>query len=257
MIPENMALSVTDVLCYHQKEEHLAVPARSFSAISLRLNTPGKYLCRNKPVSFDPPSVCIVPEGVPYGRVSFEDDILVIHFKMYNFIMEEIEVYPVRDPEKYRLLFEKAWQLRQAGAPGAQYAETAVLYEIFAALAGEFGFQGAGEGKIAESAEYIKRHFSDPELSVEDLARRASVSPAQYRRKFRQVYGMSPKRYLDSLRFRYAKSLLETGYYSQKEIAFRCGFSDVDYFRTAFRRETGQCIRDYCAGLAKQAGEGK
>ena len=89
------------------------------------------------------------------------------------------------------------------------------------------------------------------ELSIDSLAKRANVSPAQYRRKFRQIYGESPKQYLDSLRFNYAKSLLETGYFSQKEIAFRCGFSDVVYFRTAFKRENGKSIREYCSEYIK------
>lgn len=251
MIPENMALAVTDVLNFHQKQGHFVVPGRSFSAISLRLNTPGKYYFKNKVVSFDPPSVCIIPEKVSYERISFEDDILVIHFETFYFTMEEIEVFPVADPEEYRRLFEEALRLRQENAPGAQYAETAVLNTIFSKLAGEFGSRDIANENIVQTAEYMKQNFSDPELTVESLAGRANVSPAQYRRKFRQVYGVSPKRYLNALRFRYAKSLLETGYYSQKEIAFRCGFSDVDYFRTAFKHETGQCIRDYCAALSE------
>lgn len=97
----------------------------------------------------------------------------------------------------------------------------------------------------------MKQNFFNPELTIESLARRANVSPAQYRRKFRQLYGASPKQHLDSLRFQYAKSLLETGYFSQKEIAFRCGFSDVEYFRASFKKKTGKCIRDYCAELIK------
>ena len=35
---------------------------------------------------------------------------------------------------------------------------------------------------------------------------------------------------------------------SQKEIADRCGFSDVAYFRTVFKRKIGKSIREYLAG---------
>ena len=55
----------------------------------------------------------------------------------------------------------------------------------------------------------------------------------------------SIKEYLDTLRIQYAKSLLETGYFSQTEIASRCGFSDAGYFRTVFKRKLGKNIRQY------------
>ena len=113
-------------------------------------------------------------------------------------------------------------------------------------LSKDLSCSGTKKDGVSETAEYIKQNFYNPEISIDGIAKRANVSPAQYRRKFRQLYGKSPKEYLDSLRFDYAKSLLETGYFSQKEIAFRCGFSSVEYFRTAFKKETGKSIKEYC-----------
>ena len=245
MIPENAAVIATDVLNYHQKTGHFKVPKRNFCAISLRLNTNGKYTWGNKTLSFEPPSICFIPEGIAYERVSSDDDILVIHFNLLNCTMEDIEVYKISDAEKYRRLFTKALQLRLENAPGARYSETAVLYDILGELARDENLLGTSKDSVAESAEYIKQNFFNPEISIESLAKRANVSPAQYRRKFRQLYGKSPKQYLDSLRFDYAKSLLETGYFSQKEIAFRCGFSSVEYFRSAFKKQAGKCIKEY------------
>lgn len=245
MLPENMGVVVTDVLNFHQKQGHFKVPERSFSAISLRLNTNGKYFFNGKTVTFKPPSICIVPQGVAYERVSFEDDILVIHFDLLNCKMDGIEVYEISDVEKYRRLFDKALNLRLGGYSGAMYSETAVLYEILSALCKDLRSLGSRTDYIAESADYMKQNFYNPELNIDVIAKRANVSPAQYRRKFRQLYGVSPKDYLDNLRFSYAKSLLETGYYSQKEIAFRCGFSSVEYFRTAFKKEYGHSVSEY------------
>lgn len=163
--------------------------------------------------------------------------------------MEDIEVYKISNAEKYRRLFVKALQIRLENASGMQYRENAVLYEILGELLNDMGQLNTKKSYISESAEYMKQNFFNPELSIDGLAKRATVSPAQYRRKFRQLYGESPKQYLDSLRFNYAKSLLETGYFSQKEIAFRCGFSDVAYFRTAFKKETGKCVKKYLKDL--------
>lgn len=251
MLPENMALSIIDVLNFHQKQGHFKVPKRTFSAISLRIHTSGKYTYKNKTVSFEPASVCIIPEGLSYERTAFEDDVLVIHFNILNFVMEDIEVYKISDAEKYRRLFIKALQLRLENVSGSRYRETAVLYEILGELSRDFGIFNTKKNYIAESAEYMKQNFFNPELSIDSLSKRANVSPAQYRRKFRDIYGASPKQYLDSLRFNYAKSLLETGYFSQKEIAFRCGFSDVSYFRTAFKKENGKSVKEYLKELSE------
>lgn len=251
MLPENAVVTVTDVFNYHQKQGHFSVSKRSFSAISLRLNTNGKYIFNNKALSFKPPSICIIPAGVAYERISLEDDILVIHFNLLNCTMEDIEVYKISDTEKYRRLFVKALQLRLENASGAQYRENSVLYEILGELSEDVGLLSTKKNYIAESAEYMKQNFFNPKLTIDSLSKRANVSPAQYRRKFRDIYGASPKQYLDSLRFNYAKSLLETGYFSQKEIAFRCGFSDVVYFRTAFKKETGKSVKEYLKELSE------
>lgn len=245
MIPENAAVIATDVLNYHQKTGHFKVPKRNFCAISLRLNTNGKYTWSNKTLSFEPPSICFIPEGIAYERVSSDDDILVIHFNLLNCTMEDIEVYKISDAEKYRRLFVKALKIRLENSSGAQYRENSVLYEIFSELSNDLGVFKAKNDHISETAEYMKQNFFNPELSVDSLAKRANVSPAQYRRKFRQLYGKSPKQYLDSLRYNYAKSLLETGYFSQKEIAFRCGFSSVEYFRTAFKKKNSINLKEY------------
>ena len=252
MLPDNLAIVVTDVLNYHQKRERVFVPARTFSAISLRLKTSGKYICKGKTTAIEPGSICIIPAGVAYERSNYEEDILVIHFHFFNYATDEIQIFKLRETQKYETLFEKALQLKFDNDAGNTYRVTAVLYEILAELACDVGFTGnAKDNRIVESAEYMRQHFSDSKLSIEMLAEQACVSSAYYRREFRRVYGVSPKEYLDALRIQYAKSLLETDYFSQKEIAARCGFSDVGYFRTVFKRKIGKNIRQYLADTTR------
>ena len=246
MIPDNLSLLVTDVLNYHQKKERVFVPARTFSAITLRLKTPGKYMCNGKNIAFEPESICIIPAGVAYERNNLEEDILVIHFHMINYAMEEIQVFKITDANKYKRLFEKALSLKYENDIGNTYRITAVLYEILAELIRDTGFAAnPKDNRIIETAEYMRQNFWNTELSIDQLAKQACVSAAYYRREFHRLYGTSPKEYLDTLRIQYAKSLLETDYFSQKEISARCGFSDVGYFRTVFKRKIGQSITQY------------
>lgn len=50
---------------------------------------------------------------------------------------------------------------------------------------------------------------------------------------------MPPVKYLTQLRIEYAKELLITGRYSIGEIAEMCGFENVYYFSTVFKKHTG------------------
>lgn len=248
MLPDNLAISVIDVLNYHQKREKVFVSARTYSAITLRLKTPGKYIFKGKTVTFEPTSICIIPAGMAYERNSLEEDILVIHFHMLDYVMEEIQVFKVPDAQKYKELFTKALTLKYENDIGSNYRITSVVYEILSELTSDIGFTtNPKDSRIVESAEYIRQNFWNPELSIENLAVQACVSPAYYRREFRRICNTSPKDYLDTLRIQYAKSLLETGYFPQKEVAWRCGYADVGYFRTVFKRKLGKSIREYLA----------
>ena len=248
MLPENLTISVIDVLNYHQKKEKVFVPARTFSALTLRLKTAGKYVCKDRTFSFQPVSICIIPENVSYIRNNDEEDILVIHFNILNYVFEEIQIFKITDAEKYKNLFLKALELKYENNVGCKYKITAVVYEILSEMIRDVGFaNNPKDNRIIESAEYMRQNFWDPELSIEDLSKKNNVSSAFFRREFNRIYGTSPKNYLDNLRIQYARTLLETGYFSQKEISARCGFSDVSYFRTVFKRKIGKGIKEYLA----------
>lgn len=252
MLPENLAISVTDVLNYHQKREKIFVPARTYSAITLRLKTAGKYICKGKTIAFEPTCICIIPAGVAYERNNLEEEILVIHFQMLNYTMEEIQVFKVPDSQKYKELFNKALTLKYENAIGSTYRITSVVYEILSELTRDVGFTAnSKDNRIIESAEYMRQNFWNTELTIENLAKQTCVSPAYYRREFNRVYGTSPKEFLDNLRIQYAKTLLETEYFSQKEIAWRCGYTDVGYFRTVFKRKIGKSIKQYLSDTTR------
>ena len=252
MLPDHLIVSVTDVLNFHQKKEKVAVSARSYSAITLRLKTEGKYICKGKTIPFQPVSVCIIPEGVSYVRNNEEEDILVIHFNLLNYVFEEIQIFKVTDGEKYKKLFLDALNLKYENNVGCMYKITAIVYEIFAELTRDTGLgSNPKDNRIIESAEYMRQNFWDPALSIDTVAKNACVSTAYFRREFRRLYSTSPKDYLDTLRIQYARSLLETDYFSQKEIAARCGFSDIAYFRTVFKRKIGRSIKDYLADTTR------
>ena len=88
----------------------------------------------------------------------------------------------------------------------------------------------------------IQEGYSDPEFRVTDALLENGYSKDHLRRRFQQVTGTTPNKYLRSLRLRHAKQLLEQNAalrLSIGEIALLCGFYDPAYFCRSFLAETG------------------
>lgn len=81
-------------------------------------------------------------------------------------------------------------------------------------------------------------HLERP-LTVEDLARRAALSPRTFARRFVEVTGTTPLQWLLAQRALRARSLLETTDLPVEQIAHRCGFSSAAGLRAHFQRVVG------------------
>ncbi|MET0312806.1 MAG: GlxA family transcriptional regulator [Hansschlegelia sp.] len=78
------------------------------------------------------------------------------------------------------------------------------------------------------------------ELSVEQLADVARLSPRQFSRAFRSETGQSPAKAVENLRMEAALALIEDGRLPNDVIARDTGFGDPERMRRAFLRAHGQ-----------------
>lgn len=76
-------------------------------------------------------------------------------------------------------------------------------------------------------------------LDVEDLARAAGMSRYHFSRRFSEVTGTSPYRYLLEVKLARAAELLRRGHLSVTEAALDAGFNDFGRFAAHFRRTFG------------------
>jgi AraC-like DNA-binding protein len=94
----------------------------------------------------------------------------------------------------------------------------------------------------------IKRHFSDPMLTVTAIADELKVS-ARYLQRVCEG-GLSPGEQLRQFRLRQAAERLRNPNWKARsitEICFSCGFSSSSHFSTEFRRFYGVSPREYRA----------
>ncbi len=99
-------------------------------------------------------------------------------------------------------------------------------------------------GRIRAMLTYVEENFAD-ELTVDAIARSASISNSVCLRCFHQVLGMTPIQYVKQFRLEKAAQQLNGSKCSVKEIALACGFNDVSYFTKSFREKMGVTPKEY------------
>lgn len=103
---------------------------------------------------------------------------------------------------------------------------------------------------VEDIVSYIMDNL-DQELSLEDLAAKANLSPFYFSRLFKKETGFSPHDYILTTRINHAKYLLRTSTMSVKDICFTLGFSSESAFCTAFKKKTNSSPGDFRSSQGK------
>jgi len=96
-----------------------------------------------------------------------------------------------------------------------------------------------GADRIQVSLDYARKNLRR-ELSVDELADAACLSPRQFSRSFRAQTGVSPAKAVENLRLEAARLMMEQGRKSLEAVAQETGFGDRERMRRAFVRVYGQ-----------------
>jgi AraC-like DNA-binding protein len=138
--------------------------------------------------------------------------------------------------ERFEELVSKARQPTYAPQTLAAFAQL-VLFEALSFSSNEV-MRLSPEMKLRQAAETIRKHPAQFNLNV--LASVAEMPESTFRRKFLELFGVTPARYAQDERMTQAKRwLLETPL-TVRDIADRLEFSSEFYFMRAFKRNTGK-----------------
>lgn len=89
--------------------------------------------------------------------------------------------------------------------------------------------------RITWAVAYMQRHLADP-IAIPALAARVNLSPSRFRHLFKAQIGLGPAQYLQSLRLRRARLLIERTFLTVKEVMALVGYNDPSHFARDFRR---------------------
>ena len=150
-------------------------------------------------------------------------------------------VIPVREEKVMLNSFHHLFQSAREETPGLQQVMAgwagvllALLYSSMQPLSGKT----RSETQIIEQARSLMLAEKTRDMALEDIAKSLNISYTSFRRAFREHTGASPHQYRLHLKISAARELLRSTDLRVKEISYRCGFDDEQYFCRIFKRQT-------------------
>lgn len=108
--------------------------------------------------------------------------------------------------------------------------------------------------EIEKACAYMERHFAE-RVYLDQICRYAGLSKSTLLRAFTKEKGVTPYRYLETIRINEAKKLLAEGV-QPAETAVRTGFSDQSHFSNYFNRFIGLAPGAYREIFSEKDGDG-
>ncbi len=103
-----------------------------------------------------------------------------------------------------------------------------------------------GNKKMTDVYTYIRENYFK-QISLEQIAKIAEMSPISFSRFFKKNCGAGFVEYLNRVRTNKACYLLRETEYQVQDIAVECGFESISNFNKQFRKTEGLSPRDYRA----------
>jgi len=100
-------------------------------------------------------------------------------------------------------------------------------------------------GIINKAQEFIKKNYSDKDISLHSVAREVNVSPNHFSTIFSQETGETFIGYITRVRLDRAKVLLKTTQMRTSDIGYEVGYNDTHYFSYVFKKNSGMTPKEF------------
>ena len=98
---------------------------------------------------------------------------------------------------------------------------------------------------VTRAIEFIKNNYSNPQLSIEDIAENVSLSVGRLSVIFKAETGKTVMDYLTDERIKQAVYLLKNTNLRIYEVSLRTGYRSSQYFSKVFFKKTGKRPIDF------------
>lgn len=240
---EYCAFEINEILKIERNTADYATKKRNISTLSCRISGESVFVYDKNEITTAKDTLLFIPKGTEYSQRTDGEEVIAIHLNLYKKSFNGIELFPFMYCSE---TFEKLYYEWNEKKPGFRHRCTAILYEFLSDIIKyKCSKKNSVDAKISNSVIFLKRNFTNPYLTIKEIADQSHISEIYFRKLWRKLYDETPMRYLTVMRIEYAKSLLAGTDYTVAEISKRAGFSDSKYFSTKFKKETGMSPGKY------------
>ena len=97
---------------------------------------------------------------------------------------------------------------------------------------------------LEQIKDFIDDNFWQEKLDVQIIADHFQMHRVSLTRQFQEYFGITPGKYLASVRLQHGIKMLGSTTLTLKEIALKCGFNSADYLAKAIRKSTNNPLRE-------------
>ena len=222
---------------------------RKYHGLILKMEGSSRYVVANRfTMDIGPGDLLYLPQGLEYYVQAHETGgCFCVNFHIEGDPHAEPFVMPPRRLAKWTELFKEmvhTWTYRQPGYLAWSHSR---LYEMLATIEEDRHAHYLPEHhihSIRKRMEQLENELAF-HVSVTELASDCGMSETYFRRLFRELYGLSPKQYIQEARFRQARALLTGSDASIAYIAEVSGFPSLYHFSRAFHTHEGMSPSEY------------
>lgn len=158
-------------------------------------------------------------------------------------------------PDRLTSVLEKAADFIRQRHDDENYKKYGKLYVERMTGVSDARKQEPSRGGLECVEKYIHEHLSE-QLSVEELAKIAYISPDYLTKLFKKKYNKTVIDYITDQRMFLAKELLEQDLWSVSMISAKVGYSNYSYFTRLFKKYYGKTPREYRQACQQKAPKG-
>ena len=181
-------------------------------------------------VKFQPNPGCPFTVPIPLGKVEFEDK-----ERFYGSINRYIELM---ESDESQAIYYKEHLLEDILLQASAEMQRERMFS------GKLGIEDAHDKTVIQAVQFIRENLKR-KLSVEEISHAAQPNESTLNFKFRRELSCSVGEFLTAERMKKARRLLANTTYTVGEIAVRCGFENIYYFSTAFKKCEGMSPTEF------------
>lgn len=238
-------LKILDIIHITRENVKIKTNNKNCYVLSCRLQGESLFLYKNARYYVERGDILFIPFGASYIQECEKEELICFHLEAYCNLSDKLTVFKSKNNDQICKLFFKASEEWKNQSEGFSCRCMAYLYEILSTCNIMETKRDTDDDHINNIINYIENHLSESDLSVEKICKAVNLSRTYFNKVFKSFYNTTPIAYINTLRVKKAQFLLESGNYTNEEIAHLCGFNDVKYFYVIFKKITNKTTKEF------------